>query len=76
MPSLHLDDHDAALRPISIFFLFFFPLLPLPFLFIFGLPTLVALRDLESRAILTASLLLFAATDLFDDPRLEHNENP
>jgi hypothetical protein len=50
--------------------------LPSLFLFALGLPTLVALRDFESRAVLTPSLLFFAAADLFDDPGLEHDEKP
>jgi hypothetical protein len=77
-PALHVDDHDAALRAVAVLLLF--PLVPLSFplrrLLVFGLPTPVALRDLKPRAILTSSLFLFATTDLFDDPRLEHDGEP
>jgi len=42
-----------------------------------GVAALFAQRDLEARALMTTPFFLFAATDLFDDPRFEHDdENP
>src|SRR5262249_13736353 len=40
------------------------------------LPALVAQRNLELRPLVAPALFLFAAPDLFDDPRLEHRREP
>jgi hypothetical protein len=62
---LHVYDHDATLRCVSVFFWIFV-------LRRIWTAALVAQRDLEARTLMAPSLLFLAATDLFDDPRFEH----
>ena len=58
-----------------------FPLVVVFLLFVFlilgtvPLPALVAHGDLQARLFLTATLLFFAASNLFDDPGFEHDED-
>ena len=68
--SLHVNDDDAALGLGFLVFRFF--LLSLALFFVLAFPALVARGDLQPGALLSAALLLFAASDLFDDPGLEH----
>jgi hypothetical protein len=63
---LNVDDHDAAIAVLAIAL----RILGLAL----GFPTLVARGDVEMRALTLAPLFLLAATDLFDDPRLEHGD--
>jgi len=68
--SLHIDDHDAAVPLFAVFLLFVFLILgTVP------LPAFVPHGDLKARLLLTAALLLFAASNLFDDPGFEHDED-
>jgi hypothetical protein len=64
-PALHLYDHDATLRCVSVFFWIFV-------LRRIWTAALVAQGNLESRTLVAPPLLFLAATDLFDDPRFEH----
>jgi hypothetical protein len=65
-PTLHVYDHDAALRCVSVLFCWIFVLRRI------WTAALVAQGNLESRALMAPPLLFLAATDLFDDPRFEH----
>jgi hypothetical protein len=75
VPSTEVDDHDAPLRcvfvlvaPPSIILLpsvVFLALAPL-------LDSLVVHGDVQLGAVLSPPLLFFPASDLFDDPGLEH----
>ena len=62
---LHIYDHDATLRCVSVFFWIFV-------LRRIWAATFVAQGNLESRTLVAPPLLFLAATDLFDDPRFEH----
>src|SRR4051794_19939241 len=67
--SSKVDDDDAAVRALVVLVLFL--------LVVAGraLPPLVADRDLQLRPFAAPPLLFLAASDLFDDPGLEHREN-
>jgi len=73
--STEIDDHDAALG--SVFVLVpptpVVLLAPLIFLALSPLLDSVVVRgDIKLRAVLPSPLLFFPASDLFDDPGLEH----
>ena len=69
LPWAHFDDDDPPLRRGGI-------LLPLLVLRL-RMATFITQRDLQTRLLLTPPLFLFAAADLFYDPRFEHgDENP
>src|SRR5262249_4520813 len=67
---LHRDDHHAALAALFVAVLVFFIRLGR------RLPALVPHRYLELRPLVAPALFLLAASDLFDDPRLEHRREP
>jgi hypothetical protein len=64
----HLDDHDAALRNIAIFFVTLGLILRL------GPVAFVTQRYLQARLFTAPPFLFLAATDLFNDPRFEHSD--
>jgi len=69
---LHIDDHDAAIAAVAVFLLavrIFLILAGRPV----ALPALVVRRDLQTRLFLPATLLFFAASNLFNDPGFEHD---
>src|SRR5262249_30272898 len=62
-----VDDHDAAFGFLVVLVLVVVASRPLP--------SLVADGDLQLRPLVAPPLLFLAASDLFDDPGLEHREN-
>jgi hypothetical protein len=66
----HIDNHHTSIAFGFFVFRFFFVFLFLALVLAF--PALVAGGDLQPGALLSAALLLFATTDLFYDPGLEH----
>jgi hypothetical protein len=65
---LHVDDDDAAVALAVVFLGLFLVLVLL-------LPPLVTRGDLQPGLFLTPTLFFLAASDLFDDPGFEHDED-
>jgi hypothetical protein len=68
----HVNDHHASVAAVALLVLALFLFLSRGTL---ALPVVVTGWNLQARLLVTAALLFFAASNLFDDPRFEHDED-
>jgi hypothetical protein len=72
---LHVDDDDAAILFAVLILAIAAIALPVALALVLRFPALVVRRDLQPGLFLTPALFLFAASDLFNDPGFEHDED-
>jgi hypothetical protein len=75
---LHVDDDDAAVLLFVLVLGLSVALaltLAVTLVLVLGLPPLVTRGDLQPGLFLTPALFFLAASDLFDDPGFEHDED-